>query len=63
MSTSEKSNTEIMVIIASALEPYIILAYIIFQAADLINGKSDAYTRLAEGQMDYIIGNNPKKQR
>ena len=34
-----------------------------FQAADLVNGKSAAYTDLAQGQMNYILGGNPKGQR
>ena len=34
-----------------------------FQAADLVDGKENAYTDLAQGQMDYILGGNPKGQR
>ena len=34
-----------------------------FQAADLVDGKSKTYTDLAQGQMDYILGGNPKGQR
>ena len=34
-----------------------------FQAADLVDGKSATYTDLAQGQMDYILGGNPKGQR
>ena len=33
------------------------------QAADLVDGKSAIYTDLAQGQMDYILGGNPKGQR
>ena len=33
------------------------------QAADLVDGKSKTYTDLAQGQMDYILGGNPKRQR
>ena len=33
------------------------------QAADLVDGKADIYTDLAQGQMDYILGGNPKGQR
>ena len=34
-----------------------------FQAADLVDGESKTYTDLAQGQMDYILGGNPKGQR
>jgi endoglucanase len=34
-------------------------AFICLQAADLVAGKKDTYTDLAEGQMDYILGDNP----
>jgi len=37
-------------------------AFICLQAADLVDGKSKAYTDLAQGQMDYILGGNPKGQ-
>ena len=33
------------------------------QAADLIDGKENAYTNLAQGQMNYILGDNPNGQR
>ena len=33
------------------------------QAADLVDGQSATYTDLAQGQMDYILGGNPKGQR
>ena len=32
------------------------------QAADLIDGKADTYTNLAQGQMDYILGKNGQRQ-
>lgn len=32
------------------------------QAADIVDGKADEYTDLAQGQMDYILGGNPKGQ-
>ena len=35
----------------------------VVQAADLVDGKSATYTDLAQGQMDYILGGNPKGQR
>jgi len=37
-------------------------AFICLQAADLVDGQENAYTDLAQGQMDYILGGNPKGQ-
>ena len=37
-------------------------AFICLQAADLVKGKSETYTELAQGQMDYILGGNPQDQ-
>merc|ERR1712213_121251 len=37
-------------------------AFMCLQAADLVDGKENAYTDLAQGQMDYILGGNPKGQ-
>merc|ERR1711963_314856 len=37
-------------------------AFICLQAADLVDGQEKAYTDLAQGQMDYILGGNPKGQ-
>jgi len=37
-------------------------AFICLQAADLVEGKSETYTDLAQGQMDYILGGNPQGQ-
>ena len=34
-----------------------------FQGADLVDGKNDEYTTLAQSQMDYILGDNPNGQR
>merc|ERR1712080_552337 len=37
-------------------------AFICLQAADLIAGKETTYTDLAQGQMNYILGDNPNGQ-
>jgi len=37
-------------------------AFICLQAADLVDGKSATYTDLAQGQMNYMLGGNPKGQ-
>jgi len=37
-------------------------AFICLQASDLVDGKSATYTDLAQSQMDYILGGNPKGQ-
>ena len=36
-------------------------AFFIFKAGDLIDGKDNAYTNLAQSQMDYILGKNGQR--
>ena len=36
--------------------------YLLFKAADLVDGKETAYANLAQEQMDYILGGNPQGQ-
>jgi len=37
-------------------------AFICLQAADLIDGKENTYTKVAQDQMNYILGDNPNGQ-